>query len=57
MKYDWNDIKERCRRYVLHCPKELPEGYVDKLINDVYCHILIDEQRKKAAHKEHEEKR
>lgn len=45
MKYDWENIKARCKQYVTTCVNDLPEGFADRLINDVYNHLLIDEKK------------
>lgn len=46
MEYNWEDIYQRCEKYVLFCKNELPTDFEDKLINDVYCHLIIDKKKK-----------
>lgn len=54
MEYNWDNIKERCKIYVTHCCSELPENFVDILINDIYMHLIIDDQKKKQGEENEE---
>ena len=47
MEYNWENIFKRCEDYVTKCRSELPENFEDRLINDVYNHLLIDRNNKR----------
>jgi hypothetical protein len=45
------ELKQRCKKYILCCKKELPEDYADKLINDLYYLLIKGEQNDKISQK------